>query len=133
MSTQPKPTTMYDLDKASESPQGSQPKPTDEWTLVARSLHFNVMCGIKVIYEGVTSESRGQALCATHNAALAEANDMWDRASRQADTLAEYLVDAKGDLSVAIDALKQISDRKRHGESAWRIAKAALEKVKEGK
>ncbi len=64
-----------------------------------------------------------------HNAALAEVNDIWDRASRQADTLAEYLADVKGDLYVALDALKQISDEKRHGESAWRIATNALSNI----
>ncbi len=36
---------------------------------------------------------------------LVHANDMWDRASRQADTLAEYLVDAKAELRVTQNKL----------------------------
>ncbi len=39
---------------------------------------------------------------------LAEKEDLWDRASRQADTLAEYLVDAKAELSVTKTQLAEI-------------------------
>ncbi len=45
-----------------------QPKPTGEWTLVPRALHFNIMCGDTVIYEGVTSEKQGNNLVARHTA-----------------------------------------------------------------
>jgi hypothetical protein len=49
-----------------------EPKPTTgEWSLVPCALHFNIMCGEKVLYEGVTSESQGVILCDHHNAAVA--------------------------------------------------------------
>ncbi len=45
----------------------------ERWSLVPRALHFNIMCRGKVIYEGITSESRGAILCDYHNAAMKEA------------------------------------------------------------
>ena len=76
----------------------AQPKPASgEWTpeyVDCRLLHQ-----AQVPWKTVC------AVADAHNAALANANDMWDRASRQADTLAEYLVDAKAELAVAQEQL----------------------------
>ncbi len=46
-------------------------KAQEQWSLVPRALHFNIMCGDKVLYEGVTSESQGVILCDHHNASIA--------------------------------------------------------------
>ncbi len=71
MSDQPKPTS--DTEEIHEEVRGKvdQPKPTGEWTLVPRALHFNMMCDDAVIYEGITSEMQGKHLADSHNAALA--------------------------------------------------------------
>ena len=41
------------------------------WRIVACALHFNIMCGEEVIYEGCTSDLQGHKLCDAHNAAVA--------------------------------------------------------------
>jgi hypothetical protein len=48
----------------------------ERWSLVPRALHFNIMCGDKVLYEGVTSESQGVILCDHHNASLAKVQEL---------------------------------------------------------
>lgn len=43
------------------------------WALMPRALHFNIMCGDEVIYEGVTSEKQGNALVNRHNSIIKSA------------------------------------------------------------
>lgn len=100
----------------------NQPKPTGEWTADYVADRFT----IDASSAGHIAGAHNTALAAAFRAGasklkfeaedeldqigqlqqqLADANDMWDRASRQADTLAEYLVDAKADLEVAQEQL----------------------------
>ncbi len=58
-------------------------QPTGEWTLTPRALHFNIMCGDTVIYEGVTSEIQGNKLADAHNAALTALVDYWQGVATQ--------------------------------------------------
>jgi hypothetical protein len=80
-----------------------------------REIYWGKVKGLEAYLEKAAKESEQQ---------LASANDMWDRASRQADTMAEYLVDAKAELSVVkqqlaaerenqklmVDALERITE-----------------------
>jgi hypothetical protein len=50
-------------------------------------------------YFHCTNERNAKVAADAHNAALADLNDLWTRASEQAETLAEYLVDAKAELA----------------------------------
>lgn len=58
----------------SHDPREMPSQPTsgkqEQWTLVPRASHFNIICDGVTIYEGVTSELQGETLVASHNASI---------------------------------------------------------------
>ena len=80
-----------------------------------------------------------ETVCEAHNAALqraiAEKDEMWTRASEQAETLAEYLVDAKAEVAVLTDqhtALQRAVEKLAEDNLRLRNSLDALESIRQG-
>lgn len=109
-----------------------------EWTLVPQSLHFNIMCGATVIYEGVTSEKQGNALVAAHNTALTDSTERqrqldWDELAKLENALAaerQHRERAEKSLQATFETLNRtagqlLSERQRR-EQAEQLRDAAM-------
>ncbi len=120
----------------------TQPKPTGEWTVVPRALHFNIVCDDTTIYEGVTSEKQGKHLADVHNAALdAAKKEAYEKGFEKGVCRIQYFLngeEADKAISAAqqplVDALTRIADGEGMPcDTLQSIAEHELAKVKEGK
>ncbi len=114
-----------------------RPQSVQEWTpgRLCDIWEYAGWNGLAIKINEALSAEEQKGLSKWREATLQLAAEREKRASIESinRTLAQAVDKIRERLAVLEGALKQIADEKRHGESAWRIAKSSLAKIKEGK